>query len=609
MSKTAINLKIARRSDQFTGRTKVASRRRRIDFAPQSIYRSHRERVRNLLAGTFAASSRRGFGGGARAYQIARSLRLRSGASAYLSKTFGAGNQKKWTFSTWLKRGSLGVNQYVFASYSSGTDAASFYINFSASDELHIGTQATDLRLSNEKFRDPHAWYHLLVAMDAANGLLVAEVNDVAVTWATSTGPSNTNYGLNASGIEHDLGRRPISAYGYADLLLAETYFIDGEYLDASYFVETNAGRLDPKSYTGTYGTTGFYLPYSDNSGATSTTIGKDFSGNGNNWTPSGISVTAGTTNDSLVDTPTNYGTDTGVGGEVRGNYATLSPLDMGAGGSPVCSQGNLRFSNSHASVNCAVRASAFRTTGKHIFFGTYTNTSSDYGAIGIIGTAHNLRGITGSSYVGQISDSYGYAHNGQKVNNNSFASYGSSFTTAAVVVCAYDLDVGAIWFGIVSGGAITWQNSATAAEIASGNTAHAAYTWTPDGMPRAPAVNGYNGVIWDLNFGQRPWEGTANFPSGFKALCTQNLTDTTVALPSTFTGNASADGPVVWANSVITAVTINGNVATRGTHFDAIAGGIKLRSSSSSYNASGSNTVTAYTAGVAFKYARAQIN
>jgi hypothetical protein len=43
-----------------------------------------------------------------------------------------------------------------------------------------------------------------------------------------------------------------------------------------------------------------------------------------NDWTTNNFSVTAGAGNDSLVDTPTPYGTDTGVGGEVRGNYAQL---------------------------------------------------------------------------------------------------------------------------------------------------------------------------------------------------------------------------------------------------------------------------------------------
>ena len=78
----------------------------------------------------------------------------------------------------------------------------------------------------------------------------------------------------------------------------------------------------------GAYGTNGFHLDFADNSAATAATLGKDSSGNGNNWTPNSFSVTAGVTNDSLIDTPTNYGTDTGIGGEVRGNYCTLNPLD-----------------------------------------------------------------------------------------------------------------------------------------------------------------------------------------------------------------------------------------------------------------------------------------
>ena len=41
------------------------------------------------------------------------------------------------------------------------------------------------------------------------------------------------------------------------------------------------AGVWGPKQYAGTYGTNGFKLTFSDNSGTTSTTLGKDSSGNG----------------------------------------------------------------------------------------------------------------------------------------------------------------------------------------------------------------------------------------------------------------------------------------------------------------------------------------
>ena len=84
-------------------------------------------------------------------------------------------------------------------------------------------------------------------------------------------------------------------------------------------------------------------------------------------------------------------------------------------------------------------------------------------------------------------------------------------------------------------------------------------------------------------------------------------MPSTTVALPATFQGSGTVDGPYVWANGEVLSVTINGNVATLGTHWRKVAGGIKLITSSASYNASGSNTITAATYGVAFKHARAQ--
>jgi hypothetical protein len=104
---------------------------------------------------------------------------------------------------------------------------------------------------------------------------------------------------------------------------LADIHFIDGQALDPSSFGEFDTnGVWQPIDASGlTYGTNGFHLPFSDNS--TAAALGTDTSGNSNTWTVNNISVTAGAGNDSLVDSPTNGSqTDTGVGGEVVGNYA-----------------------------------------------------------------------------------------------------------------------------------------------------------------------------------------------------------------------------------------------------------------------------------------------
>jgi hypothetical protein len=90
---------------------------------------------------------------------------------------------------------------------------------------------------------------------------------------------------------------------------MTEINFIDGQALTPSSFGETNAttGVWSPIKFNGPWnvgtGVNGFYLNFSDNSDVTAATLGKDDSGNGNNWTPSGFSVTAGAGNDSLVDT------------------------------------------------------------------------------------------------------------------------------------------------------------------------------------------------------------------------------------------------------------------------------------------------------------------
>jgi hypothetical protein len=82
-----------------------------------------------------------------------------------------------------------------------------------------------------------------------------------------------------------------------------------------------------------------------------------------------------------------------------------------------------------------------------------------------------------------------------------------------------------------------------------------------------------------------------------------------TVTTSGSFTGNADANGPFVFLNGVPTAMTINGNAITFGTHADKLANGFKVRSSSSSYNASGSNTYSVSTTGEVLKYEVAQPN
>jgi hypothetical protein len=109
---------------------------------------------------------------------------------------------------------------------------------------------------------------------------------------------------------------------------MTELYFIDGQALTPSSFGNTNdqTGVWQPIAYTGTYGTNGFYLPFSNT--ASTTTLGYDFSGNSNNWTTNNISLTSGSTYDSMNDVPTQwipYNTAGDTGALWRGNYCVTS--------------------------------------------------------------------------------------------------------------------------------------------------------------------------------------------------------------------------------------------------------------------------------------------
>ena len=62
---------------------------------------------------------------------------------------------------------------------------------------------------------------------------------------------------------------------------------------------------METQRYTyGNYGTNGFWLDFRDNS--STTTLGYDYSGNGNHFTPDEVSVSGWEGNDSFIDTPTN---------------------------------------------------------------------------------------------------------------------------------------------------------------------------------------------------------------------------------------------------------------------------------------------------------------
>jgi hypothetical protein len=242
----------------------------------------------NILAG---ASGQAGGGG---AYEIERSVRFSSSDSAYLSRTpASAGNRKTWTWAGWVKRSKLGTNQALFSAPQSGGYPNTGII-FNSSDQLRFFVQDASSnyivqRVTSAVYRDVSAWMHIVVAADYANTQAKIYVNGSEVTaFATSTGPTNTDGLINASGTVHVIGQ--FSNTYYLDGSLADIHFIDSQALTPSAFGEFDTnGVWQPIEYAGSFGTNGFHLPFSNNS--TAAALGTDTSSNGNTWTVNNLSV------------------------------------------------------------------------------------------------------------------------------------------------------------------------------------------------------------------------------------------------------------------------------------------------------------------------------
>jgi hypothetical protein len=488
-------------------------------------------------------------------YTIERSVRFNSSDSAYLSRTPStAGNRKTWTWAGWVKRAALGTRQIFFGARVSGSTPygmLTWTTGNALSYEEFIGGSGI-ARDTVAVFRDPSAWYHVVFIYDTtqADSLnrIKVYVNGVQQTFNAWSGtPPTQNYdGVVNSTILHVHGINPGYGEGYNGYL-ADVHFIDGQALDPTSFGEfDDNGIWQPIAYSGTYGTNGFHLPFSDNS--TAAALGTDTSGAGNNWTVNNISVAAGAGNDSLVDVPQNgTETDTGVGGEVRGNYSVLNAL-TGAG---TLSNGNLDFSG--ATGGAQRYGTIGFTTGK--WYWEVLVTAGSGSALPLIGIGNNPNqaGLVGI---------YGYyGFNGNKYQDSTATSYGASYGANDVIGIAADFDAGTITF---------YKNGTTQGQAYSGLTG-----------TFFPYLRADSGTSVVANFGQRPFAYTA--PSGFKALNTANLPAPVVTKPSTvfnallWTGNNTSGRAITGLDFSPDFVWIkNRTNASENSLFDAVRGAAK---------------------------------
>ena len=461
-----------------------------------------------------------------------QSLRFDDDSSAYLTRTpSGAGNQKTWTFSTWLKRGVLNPQSQILSVGNTGAGAPWFLMYLADDDNLNVywynGSDVNANQTFTPKFRDTSAWYNIVLRMDTTQNTdsnrVKLYINGVEASHGNSQYPKEDYDTLINGTSVHHIGRH--GGGSYFDGYLAETIMLDGTSTDASSFGETKNGIWIPIDTSGlTFGTNGFRLQFEDNAVGTpenegvveDDNIGRDSSGEHNHWTSSGIVAS----DCNMPDSPEN-------------NFATLNTLDKVLTSSAL-SEGNLSVSAGGNAWNNIINSTFSLTSGKW-YWEVIALTGAGFGKIGV---RQNNSLTSADSHSAGASEVYLFNGNKQQGSTSTdSAYYGSAmYGDGNIFGIALDMDAGKIWVAKNN----TYGNS--------GNPATGANAMFDNlTEPQSPSFSSYNMPV-TFNFGQdgsfagdltsgigTATDGNGNGlfkyapPSGFLALCSANLPEPTI--------------------------------------------------------------------------------
>ena len=459
-------------------------------------------------------SNEKWFGASAGFYPetINQSLRFNDPDDTKLTRTpSSASNRKTWTLSTWIKRSNLGTNDVIFGAYN---PPHSDFFRFNSSNELELALNNTYQIGTNAVFRDTTNWHHIVLVLDVTQSTstdrIKIYVNGTQQTLKIiyNAYPANQDYAFNSTEI-HTIGDLSNFSGYNSDGYMAEFNFIDGTALTPSSFGETKNGVWIPKAISGlTYGTNGFRLTFADSS-----SLGDDTSGNGNDYTSSGLASA-----DVVLDSPTN-------------NFPTINALFPKSGST--LSEGNLK---QVTTASWKGRPTTMAVSlGKWYAECKVTQSLASGFMVGVT-TPDDAQSM---SFVGSTANGIGLnGYDGKIYQNSSATSYGDAYGNGDIIGIAMDLDNSKIYFSKNG----TFQNSGVPT---SGSTGTGAYNLT-SGLEYMFTITSNNSggqmnMGQDSSFsgtetaqGNTDGNGIGDFyyspPSGYLALCSANLPDTTIS-------------------------------------------------------------------------------
>ena len=457
-------------------------------------------------------------------FEVANSLRFNRGSSDFLNKTLGTPTDiDKATFSTWIK----------FSDVTSSNDTAIFAATADGNNTTHLeklGSQVFRLNMregssyigvltTNRVFRDPSAWFHIVVAFDTTQGTasnrIKLYINGVQETsFSTATYPDqNVDLRINTSGQVFRIGHRGDAANS-PDAYFAETVFVDGLQLAADSFGEfdEDSGIWKPIKVSGlTFGDNGSYLEYKQaGTSANASGMGADTSGNTNHFTVNNLTAI-----DQSIDTCTN-------------NFCTLNPLQIGprnnqADSAGTFSEGNLNVLMTGSGDDFAGTIAV--STGKW-FYEVKLLTAANHGAGFTLLTDFTDTTATASN-AGIVNKDFQYGSaeggSGSKIANNGNTDVApqNNFDDNDIIGFAFDIDGGTL--KIYNNGSL----DRTISSIPAG-------TYIPiggdDSSTDANLAFNFGSPAYAISSSNADGNGFGNFefavPSGYFALCTKNLAE-----------------------------------------------------------------------------------
>ena len=483
-------------------------------------------------------------------YDVENSLRFNDGSSDNLSRTPGsssAAGRRKFTISAWVKRGNLTAEMGIFSGGPDSNVNGFYTLMFDDADKLRVQyfEDAFYNIMPLRVFRDPSAWYHIVVSNDTTNGtsanrtkIYVNGVQQAVVNADGNTADqpnSNFDYNVNNDSVQQVGARRNGSAAiaNYFDGYIAEFCMIDNQVLAADSFGEfdSDSGIWKPIDVSDlTFGTNGFYLEFKGaGTSANSSGLGADTSGNTHHFTVGNLTAV-----DQSTDTCTN-------------NFATLAAGLYRSGAT--FSQGNLQYQAPSSNPVFGSLTTIGVNNGKWYLEVKYTAGSNHYLVLGIadevfatlsdLGTATNTDlGKVGASLSQQAfaqNSTVAYVVNTGKIrNNNANGNYGSGGGDGQIINIALDRDNRKVYFGINgtyenSGDPAAGSNGFDLSSLVTGNTYFIGVT-NDTGSSETIAEFNFGAPSFAISSSNADANDIGNFeyavPSGFFALCTKNLAE-----------------------------------------------------------------------------------